>query len=335
MKQYTVAEKRQTGMNATSVLLRPVDPDDAYYYEAGQYVAVGFKRGWQRTPMRCFSATTAPSETGEIGIAFRTQGKFTSRFAELQPGSIVDIEGPFGDFVVPRDESGPLLFMAGGIGITPFVSMLRDLAARRTNKRQATLLYSVRSLEDIPFARELMELDRDNPEITVRFLTENVPADKLSHPLIIKSKLNEDIVEQFATRDTHYYICGPAGYTAHCHRVLGAFDIDESAIHNEAFSQASKLTVAGFALQNVVYGLLGIAVVFGAGLFMAKDVIKKHELSEAATASQAATYQTQTSTTPSYTSAQSTSTTGSSSTNNSTYSTPTYQTYQAPRSSMS
>lgn len=331
MKQYIVTDKQQTGLNATALRLRPVEGVSGLAYSAGQYVAVGFRRGWQHTPMRCFSATTAPSESGELGVAFRNLGSFTKAFAELVPGSVVDVAGPFGDFTVSRDETRPLVLLAGGIGITPFLSILRDLENRRT-ALPVTLLYSISSLQDVPFARELMDLAQRNANYTIRFLTTNVPAEKVGHPMIIQSRLSTELIEQFATVDTQYYICGPQGYAAAANDILERLQVQDYVIHNEAFSQSSKLTVAGFAVQKLVYGLLAAAVIAGSGLFVARDLVKAQEKDDAATQ----TYTTApTTTTDTDTSTVTPSATDTTTPSTSTNSSSTTQTYYAPRSTMS
>ena len=273
MKRYTVANTQRTGTNTTVLQLRPSDGSRGINYRAGQYVGISFRRGTRRTPMRCFSATTAPSDSGELGLAFRNGGAFTAALAEIEPGTRVDIAGPFGEFIVSRDETRPLLFLAGGIGITPFLSILRDLDGRR-NAQPVTLLYSTNSLQDVPFARELMDLAKRNANYTIRFLTTSVPSDKQGHPLIIQSRLSDDVILEYATTDTQYYVCGPQGYATAANEMLESLGVEEWAIHNEAFSQSSKMTIAGFAVQKLVYGLLGAAIVVGAGLFTAKDLLK-------------------------------------------------------------
>ena len=234
MKRYTVTDKHRTGTNTTVLRLQPSDDSRGINYRAGQYVGISFRRGARRTPMRCFSVTTAPSDSGELGLAFRNGGAFTAALSELEPGSRVDIAGPFGEFIVSRDETRPLLFLAGGIGITPFLSILRDLDGRR-NAQSVTLLYSTNSLQDVPFARELMDLAKRNANYTIRFLTASVPSDKQGHPLIIQSRLSDEVILEYATTDTQYYICGPQGYAIAANETLESLGVEEWAIHNEAF----------------------------------------------------------------------------------------------------
>ena len=328
MKRYTITGKQQTGTNTTVLTLRPEGGSSGLHYSAGQYVGISFRRGSRKTPMRCFSVTTAPSESGEIGIAFRNGGAFTSALAELTPGRRVDIAGPFGDFTVSRDETRPLMFLAGGIGITPFLSILRDLESRRS-AQPVTLLYSTNSLQDVPFARELMDLAKRNPHYTIRFLTPEVPASKQGHPLIVQDRLSDDILQYYAVAGMQYYICGPQGYATAAHEMVENLGVYDWEIHNESFSQSSKMTIAGFAVQKLVYGLLGAAILVGAGLFTAKDVV---QLVSERNASAATSQQT-------YTTSNANSTTSTTDTTSpSTPSSSTYQqqyTYTPPSSMMS
>lgn len=305
MKQYIVADKKQTGLNTTALYMRPIKNSDVIAYSSGQYVGVRFRRGKRWTPMRCFSAITAPSDTGELGIAFRSTGVFTSALSELIPGSQIDITGPFGNFTIPRDETRPLMFLAGGIGITPFLSILRDLELRR-NPQPVTLLFSTNSLQDVPFARELMDLAKRNQNYTVRFLASDIPADKLEHPSVVQGRLSEEIIKQYATIDTQYYICGPGGYSSAALTALGNMGIHDWAIHNEAFSQSSKMTIAGFAVQKLVYGLLGAAIIIGAGLFTVKDLLNLRETTPVSSATSQANNTTATPTASTNTTTQST-----------------------------
>jgi ferredoxin-NADP reductase len=293
MKKYVVTKKQSTGSDVLAVTLRPVEAAQALTFAAGQYVAVGFRRGSQRTPMRCFSVTTAPNEAGEIGIAFRTAGNFTNAFADATVGSTVDVAGPFGEFTVSYDENRPLVFLAGGIGITPFLSLLHDLASHRM-KQPVTLLYSCRSLRDVPFAAELMELARENSNFTVRFLIDTVPPENKAHPLVLEGKLTKDILRQFSEIDSQYYICGPAVYAAMCQGMLEELSVNPASIYSEAFSQSSKMKVAGFALQKVVYALFAATVLAGALLLLVKDSLKPK--TTAATTTQATTTSTNPST---------------------------------------
>jgi ferredoxin-NADP reductase len=110
---------------------------------------------------RHISVVTSPNDKGVLGLATRMRDTaFKRTLAELEVGSEVDVEPPRGKFVLPDDTSRPLVFVAGGIGITVFRSMLRYIAEEQLPCR-VTLIYSNRDRDSTAFLDELVELERE------------------------------------------------------------------------------------------------------------------------------------------------------------------------------
>jgi len=124
-------------------------------YTAGQFIEltlVGHEEHGHPAK-RWFTLSSSPSDdtltiTTRVGEASHTP--FKRALANLSSGDIVDISEPLGDFVLPKLIQTPLVFIAGGIGITPFRSMLEWLV-HTDEKRSIRLLYSVRTEDDIIF----------------------------------------------------------------------------------------------------------------------------------------------------------------------------------------
>jgi ferredoxin-NADP reductase len=113
---------------------------------------------------RHITVVTSPNEKGMLGFATRMRDSaFKRTLSELPVGSEVDVEPPKGSFGLPEDRSRPLVFVAGGIGITVFRSMLRYIHEERLAYR-VTLLYSNRDLESTAFLDELRELEQALPD---------------------------------------------------------------------------------------------------------------------------------------------------------------------------
>jgi ferredoxin-NADP reductase len=111
---------------------------------------------------RSFSIVSAPFE-GELMIATRMRDTAFKRVLKtMPPRTKVHLRGPGGLFVLDGDDPRPAVFLAGGIGITPFVSLLRQ-AANDCLARKLVLFYSNRRPEDAAFLDELTELQRRNP----------------------------------------------------------------------------------------------------------------------------------------------------------------------------
>lgn len=137
---------------------------EGFSFAAGQAVYVtlpGQKETDSKGRIRTFSIASAPQEP-ELVIATRTTDTaFKRHFANLPAGSAVSIEGPYGDLILDGDHR-PAVLLTGGIGITPFRSMILD-AAGRGLPRDVTLFYSNRHADDAAFLSELEPLARDNP----------------------------------------------------------------------------------------------------------------------------------------------------------------------------
>jgi len=112
----------------------------------------------ERGPRRHFSVVTSPTDEGVLGFCTRLRDSaFKRSIAELPIGTEVEVEEPKGSFVLPVETDVPYVFIAGGIGITVFRSMLRYIAHEGLDHR-VTLVYSNRDRESAAFLDELEEL---------------------------------------------------------------------------------------------------------------------------------------------------------------------------------
>ncbi len=156
----TVAEKREV---AKGTLLVRLGVDDYPEYRPGHYFWVELPdRGHQdeKGLRRHISLVTSPTEPGVVGLATRLRDSaFKKTLAELEVGDEVEVEEPKGSFLLPEDSGADYVFVAGGIGITVFRSMLRYIADRELPYR-VTLVYSNRDRESAAFLDELEELER-------------------------------------------------------------------------------------------------------------------------------------------------------------------------------
>ncbi|MHA3903625.1 ferredoxin--NADP reductase [Castellaniella sp. WN] len=151
-------------------------PED-FQFQPGQTLALTLPSDAPDAPVprHTFSLVSAPHE-GELCIATRVRATpFKQALAQLRPGAELRFSGPYGKLTPPAAGDRPLVLIAGGIGITPCVSMLRD-AAHRGSDRQFLLLYSNRTREQAAFLEELRELARLNPRLRL-LATLTGPAD--------------------------------------------------------------------------------------------------------------------------------------------------------------
>jgi glycine betaine catabolism B len=139
-----------------------------FQYLAQQAIRValpGVEDPWG--PVRTFSLSSSPSELGEIAVTARiSDTPFKQALARLAPGDTAEIVGPLGLFQIDLDRTS--VFLAAGIGITPFRGMLR-YAADLGDQRERRLLYVARSPEELLFRSELDRLASEFPQFGIEY----------------------------------------------------------------------------------------------------------------------------------------------------------------------
>lgn len=303
-------------------------------FSPGQYATIGFKRHGRPTPMRCFSIISTP-RSGVLQFAMRIRGRFTATAAELQPGEEVRIQGPFGEFTVDSTYDERLVCFAGGIGITPFMSIIRD-ATERKLPIPITLLFSNRSAANIPFYDELRLLAEQNPHLRIRFYCSEGASEQ--SPSFVAGTITTDDIAQLtdrAYRGSTYFVCGPRGFSKHIQRTLQAHRVHESRILSESFTQSHSLLIGSrLSVRSLTYGLSAAALALGFGFFMVLDL--KQTLPKLVRAQTPAASNTNSTNSTSSTSTANNSAAATGSVDQNTSTTPSQtQTYQAPVSSVS
>jgi ferredoxin-NADP reductase len=208
---------------------------EGFSYRAGQSVSLGLidppetdAKGNSRT----FSLASAPSD-GLLQVATRMRDTAFKRvLGSLAPGAPVKLRGPMGNFTLPDDASRPVVLLAGGIGITPFMSMLRE-EARQGSKRERVLLYSNRSRGDAPFLAELEGLASAGSGLRmVASITENAPAAGTAGGIADPEFLRREL-EGVGT--PVYYLAGPPAMVGALRQALAAMGANASDVRLDEF----------------------------------------------------------------------------------------------------
>jgi predicted ferric reductase len=146
------------------------------------------------------------SGDGALSFTIAEAGDFTSRLGELQSGDRVYLDGPYGVFSFERNEGPRFVFLAGGIGISPIMSMLRTLADRG-DKRPCLLLYGNPTWDDVTFREELEGL-RDRLDLSVVHVLEDPPDGWTGEAGFIDDGVLERHLGDHPER-ARYFVCGP------------------------------------------------------------------------------------------------------------------------------
>ena len=208
---------------------------DGFTFTAGQFLAVRVSVAGQ-PHVRCYSISSSPEARGYLEISVRRQGLVsTTLHATLRSGSVLTVGRAAGRFVYPHGDDRPLALVAGGIGITPLLSMLRH-AVLADPSRPVALLYSARSPDDAAFVRELSLIAERYPQIQIglTFSGGTAPSPwRTGH-------IDVAMVRQYVTHPAHtiFCICGPAPMMAAMDEMLRREGVPADQVRSERFETA-------------------------------------------------------------------------------------------------
>lgn len=194
-------------------------------HRAGQFAFVTFDRVEGEHPF-----TIASADGGDRRVTFEIKalGDYTRGLAQrLQAGARVTVEGPYGRFnLTPAELNRPQIWVAGGIGITPFLAWLESLQDTPAQAPDADLYYCVRSRDDDPFVDRLEALTRALPSIRLHVVSsqqgERLDARRLG-------------ARASGSARPSIWFCGPRGLLVALRRELAPAGLAGSRIRNEAF----------------------------------------------------------------------------------------------------
>ena len=185
---------------------------------------------------RAFSIASPPHEA-RLMVATRLRNTAFKRvLRSLSLGASIKLEGPFGNLSLHSDASRPAVLVAGGIGITPFRSMLIQ-AAKEQSRHRIFLFYSNRRPEDAPFLEELENLQRANPNYTFTGTMTGMQQSSRSWKGET-GRLNENLLMKSlkGLEAPIYYIVGPPGMVHGSHTMLTNAGIPRGDIRTEEFA---------------------------------------------------------------------------------------------------
>jgi 3-phenylpropionate/trans-cinnamate dioxygenase ferredoxin reductase subunit len=167
-------------------------------------------------------------------FTIRHTGDFTNELRQLRPGSPVWVDGPHGAFTLDLRRCTGLVMIAGGVGITPMMSMLRTLAHRR-DRRPHRLVVVARTLDDLLFRAELSELQQRLDLTVIELLRAPPPSWTGASGAVDEELLTALLPGAFRRNQLDYYLCGPPAMVTDVLTVLDGLDVPQPRIHTEQF----------------------------------------------------------------------------------------------------
>jgi ferredoxin-NADP reductase len=206
-------------------------------FTPGQYFFVSLPDvGYQddKGLRRHITVVTSPNETGVLGLATRIrESAFKRSLGELPVGTNVEVEPPKGSFALPEDASRPLVFVAGGIGITVFRSMLRYIREEGLPYR-VTLIFSNRDQESAAFVDELQELGQEISNFRL-ILTMTQDAGWEGETRKIDSQFLRDYLGEELNENT-FLVAGPPAMVEGVQEALDEAGVEEENVIAERYS---------------------------------------------------------------------------------------------------
>lgn len=212
-----------------------------YKHQAGQYNELQLKHDGvdDRGETRWFTASSSPTEKN-LSITTRHVKDHPSTFKnalfELQKGDSVPTKGPMGEFVLPQDKSVKLVWVAGGIGITPFVSQMRYLLDTKDLNRDIILFYGSRSDADIVCPNLLNEVrDAMKHFKLVRVYSEEPPSFIDEH--VETGLIDEKLINKYLPdlQDREFFVSGPEPMVDSFKQMLDFMGVRDNHIHQDWF----------------------------------------------------------------------------------------------------
>jgi ferredoxin-NADP reductase len=207
--------------------------------EAGQWVYLELpdEDGADGGSRRAYSIASAPYEIkasqGELAFAIKVTGFVSSALKERHAGDRVWVQGPFGRFTLSHDASHPVVFIGGGIGLTPLRSMIFESVQVNPN-RSLTLLLSCKTKEEIPYHQELRLLSDTESDFCY---TPTCTREESREWVGNRGRISKEQIEQLASKsvETEWYVCGPNALMDELASLLKEIGIAKTKIHTEKF----------------------------------------------------------------------------------------------------
>lgn len=211
----------------------------------GQHIPVRLHLSNGDVLIRTYSVSSAPSD-GHLRISVKAQGPASRHVHEqLAVGDTLEIRHPLGSFTLKSDSQRPVVLIGAGVGITPLLSMARELVAQiSTQQRQLPvyLFQGGRTLSELPFRNELAQLQqRAGGLLQLRRALSNPSENaQLGVDFEIAGRLNlSQIKAHLPLDDYDFYLCGPASFTQDTYDGLRGLNIADARIHAEAFGPST------------------------------------------------------------------------------------------------
>ena len=209
-----------------------------FAYTAGQFaefILPGPKGSGSAELMHPFTLSSAPHEPYLMVTTRMRDSEFKRHLGAAPIGTELSVKGPFGELVLDPDPGRPAVFLTGGIGVTPFRSMVVD-ANHRKSPHRIVMFYSNRRPEDAAFLDELQRLEKENPKFTLVATMSQMPKSERSWKGEV-GKIDAGMIARHLKVNGApiYYIAGPPAMVNGLQAMLLKSGAEAGSIRTEQF----------------------------------------------------------------------------------------------------
>ncbi len=251
-RSFVVDRKVPESELVTSFYLKPADRGSLPAFHPGQYITLRIHHPTTPTSPRNYSLSDSPgaehfriSVKRESSLEAGTPAGLISNYLhdQIQPGDTIEVGPPCGEFVLLADEARrPVVFLAGGIGVTPLLSMAKSLVSSQSDV-PITFVQAAKHSRVQALAAEIRQLAQAGQAVCTHFifdspLENDLAEGKCDSVGTISAELLSDLLPSC---DADFYFCGPAPFMAEMQAILGSLRVPADRMHYEFFGPQQAL----------------------------------------------------------------------------------------------
>jgi uncharacterized protein len=251
-RKFEVAAVVDEALDVRSIYMRPRDGKPLPPFKAGQHLAFKFNVPGQEKPViRCYSLSDGPTDETRYRISVKRQGPppnnpdvppgvGSNYVHSLEVGDLLDVRAPGGSFFLPPESEHPIVLLAGGVGLTPMLSML-NYVTHNNQQRETWLFFGIRNKTEHMFADHMRTIAGQYENVTIVNVYGR-PTDECieGHDYQATGYVSAELLQKMLpSLNYDFYMCGPPPMMSSMFEGLHGLGVPESRIHSEAFGPAS------------------------------------------------------------------------------------------------
>lgn len=252
-RKFEVSRKVCECDDVYAIYLKPHDGKELARFKPGQYLTFQLAVPGRDKPLvRCYSISDSPHRSDYYRVTIKKErppadrpdlpcGAGSSYFTDtVKEGDILDVKAPSGHFFLDMSKSHAVVLIAGGVGVTPLLSMAQAIVASGA-KREAWFFYGVRNSKEHIHKQELEKLAAENENIHLHVCySRPLPTDLKGRDYHHEGRVSIELLKELLpSSNFEYYLCGNGSFMKNLTEGLDAWGVPESFVHFEAFGPAT------------------------------------------------------------------------------------------------